>query len=98
MFVKSPAVPGFFFLYSSFLRSGGTRNSCAPYFYRGNFPLYAMTRNWEARYGNRDTLQMIARAVFLKSNHSLAAMTQHASGLPSSDEQKKTRLRSHLSA
>jgi hypothetical protein len=45
-----------------------------------------------------DLMQLDARPRFSNSNRDDARMLQDGSGLPYSDDQKKTRLRSHLSA
>jgi hypothetical protein len=42
--------------------------------------------------------QLDARPHFVKSNRCRASVSQNVSGLPYSDDQKKTRMRSHLSA
>jgi hypothetical protein len=44
------------------------------------------------------SMRIDARPHFANSNREGASASQSLSGLPSSDEQKKTRLRSHLSA
>jgi hypothetical protein len=45
-----------------------------------------------------DLMRLDTRPSFANSNIDCASALQSTSGLPSSDEQKKTRLLSHLSA
>ena len=72
----------------------GDANSCAPYFYGR----YVRRRAWQVDDGDEDIDAGSLIGGFRKSDRDCATAFSSPAGLPLFDEQKKSRVRSHLSA
>jgi hypothetical protein len=94
-FVKKPGGTGLFSFFVAVLFCAPRRASLPrPYFYGR----YVGKRAQESHDRRDELMPAIARARFRNSKRECAARFDRRAGLPCSDEQKKTRLRSHLSA
>jgi hypothetical protein len=91
---KSPATPGFF----RFTVVNACGIPARSVFLPTQSCPYASERAYAAADRDNKFYNRVDRAYFQNSNRYRAALLSSVAGLPCSDDQKKTRLRSHLSA